>query len=159
MSQTTIERRQLAFDTAANWTAQNPILAVAEEGYETDTGKRKIGDGATAWNSLDYEINKAGNGGGSFAVGALSVTGGASVDIATKLETAAPSTYPTGLSSFVVSNDASWPYPYGHAETMVVGTDRARQTYYRRASPYDVWMRYKTDGADTWTTWMKITKV
>lgn len=41
-------------DTAANWTANNPTLAAGEAGYETDTGKMKIGDGATAWVSLAY---------------------------------------------------------------------------------------------------------
>lgn len=40
--------------TAAEWTAANPILANGEPGYETDTVKIKIGDGATAWNSLPY---------------------------------------------------------------------------------------------------------
>lgn len=42
-------------DTAANWTANNPILANAEPGFETDTKRRKIGDGSTAWNSLSYD--------------------------------------------------------------------------------------------------------
>jgi hypothetical protein len=41
-------------DTAANWTAANPILANGEKGYETDTGKEKRGDGSTAWASLPY---------------------------------------------------------------------------------------------------------
>ena len=41
-------------DTAANWTAANPTLAQGEAGLETDTGKIKLGDGATAWNSLAY---------------------------------------------------------------------------------------------------------
>jgi hypothetical protein len=41
-------------DTAANWTGQNPTLLTAEIGYETDTGKFKIGDGSTAWTSLGY---------------------------------------------------------------------------------------------------------
>jgi hypothetical protein len=41
-------------DTAANWTSANPTLGDGEWGYETDTGKLKIGDGATAWNSLGY---------------------------------------------------------------------------------------------------------
>jgi hypothetical protein len=41
-------------DTAANWTSVNPILAAREEGIETDTKRRKIGDGATAWLSLPY---------------------------------------------------------------------------------------------------------
>lgn len=50
---------QLRRDTAANWTANNPILADGEEGFETDTKKRKVGDGSTAWNSLDYETSNA----------------------------------------------------------------------------------------------------
>ena len=45
---------QLRRDTAANWRAVNPILREGEPGYETDTKLRKIGDGVTAWNDLDY---------------------------------------------------------------------------------------------------------
>jgi hypothetical protein len=41
-------------DTAANWTAANPILLSGEIGYETDTKKFKIGDGTTNWNTLAY---------------------------------------------------------------------------------------------------------
>lgn len=41
-------------DTAANWTGTNPTLASGEPGFETDTGKLKIGDGSTAWASLGY---------------------------------------------------------------------------------------------------------
>lgn len=40
--------------TAAQWTSVNPTLASGEFGYETDTGKVKIGNGSTAWNSLAY---------------------------------------------------------------------------------------------------------
>lgn len=40
--------------TKANWTTQNPVLLQDEIGYERDTGKLKIGDGATAWNDLAY---------------------------------------------------------------------------------------------------------
>ena len=42
-------------DKAANWSAKNPILREGEEGYETDTGRRKIGDGTTEWNNLKYD--------------------------------------------------------------------------------------------------------
>ena len=41
-------------DTAANWTANNPVLSSGEPGFETDTGKLKIGDGTNSWSSLDY---------------------------------------------------------------------------------------------------------
>lgn len=46
---------QLRRDTAANWTSNNPTLSAGEMGYETDTGKFKIGDGSTAWTSLAYK--------------------------------------------------------------------------------------------------------
>jgi hypothetical protein len=45
-------------DTAANWTSTNPTLAEGELGFETNTGKVKIGTGSTAWNSLDYVLGK-----------------------------------------------------------------------------------------------------
>ena len=41
-------------DTASNWTSNNPTLLAGEFGWETDTKKLKIGDGSTAWQSLDY---------------------------------------------------------------------------------------------------------
>lgn len=46
-------------DTAANWTSNNPTLAVGEIGFETNTSKFKIGDGSTAWNSLSYHSHLA----------------------------------------------------------------------------------------------------
>lgn len=42
-------------DTAANWNTKNPILREGEEGYETDTGRRKVGNGTTEWNNLKYD--------------------------------------------------------------------------------------------------------
>jgi hypothetical protein len=45
---------QFRNDTAANWTSSNPTLLAGEQGYETDTGKLKIGNGSTAWTSLAY---------------------------------------------------------------------------------------------------------
>lgn len=40
--------------TAAQWTSANPILSGGELGYETDTGKHKVGNGASAWTALEY---------------------------------------------------------------------------------------------------------
>ena len=45
---------QLRHGTASSWTPVNPVLAVGELGYETDTGLFKIGNGLTGWNSLPY---------------------------------------------------------------------------------------------------------
>ena len=47
-------RIRLRRDTAANWTAANPVLLNGEVGFETDTRKLKLGDGTTAWTSLLY---------------------------------------------------------------------------------------------------------
>lgn len=41
-------------DPSADWTSRNPVLDQFCLGYETDTGKAKMGDGVTAWNSLGY---------------------------------------------------------------------------------------------------------
>ena len=49
-------RIRLRRDTAANWTSNNPTLTTGEMGYETNTGKFKIGDNTTAWTSLPYSI-------------------------------------------------------------------------------------------------------
>ena len=51
-----VARIQIRRDTAADWTSVNPVLSAGEIGYESDTDKAKIGDGATAWNSLPYFI-------------------------------------------------------------------------------------------------------
>jgi hypothetical protein len=50
---------QLRRGTAAQWITADPILESGEAGFETDTGKFKIGDGATDWVELKY----AGGGG------------------------------------------------------------------------------------------------
>lgn len=45
---------QFRRDTAANWGSVDPILAEGELALETDTGRYKIGDGASAWSDLNY---------------------------------------------------------------------------------------------------------
>ena len=45
---------QLRRDTSENWTLVNPILADGEEGFETDTKKRKVGNGISTWTLLTY---------------------------------------------------------------------------------------------------------
>lgn len=52
---------KLRRDTAANFTSKNPVLGVGEPAYETDTKKLKIGDGTTAYNSLDYFTSGGGS--------------------------------------------------------------------------------------------------
>ncbi len=45
---------QLRNDTAAGWTAANPILAIGEMGLETDTDKFKLGNGIDTWSVRPY---------------------------------------------------------------------------------------------------------
>lgn len=52
---------KLRRDTAANFTSKNPVLGAGEPAYETDTKKLKIGDGTTAYNSLDYFTSGGGS--------------------------------------------------------------------------------------------------
>ena len=48
------QRVQLRRDTSVNWTSGNPVLKSGEIGYETDTGKIKVGNGSTEWTGLSY---------------------------------------------------------------------------------------------------------
>ena len=41
-------------DTSILWNYNNPVLLTGEQGYETDTGRLKIGDGQTNWSDLPY---------------------------------------------------------------------------------------------------------
>ena len=45
---------QIRRDTAGNWYGNNTVLSVGEFGYETDTKRIKIGDGASFYNNLHY---------------------------------------------------------------------------------------------------------
>lgn len=47
---------QIRRDSASAWSANNPTLSSGEIGWDTTNKKGKIGDGATAWNSLAYSI-------------------------------------------------------------------------------------------------------
>ena len=55
--------------TASEWTLDNPILHAGEPGFESDTGRLKMGDGVNTWLALDY-----------FLPGSQGVAGVATVD-------------------------------------------------------------------------------
>lgn len=42
------------YEPAADWTSSDPTLLAGEIGWESDTGKFKVGDGSTAWSALAY---------------------------------------------------------------------------------------------------------
>lgn len=55
----TVRIRQ-KYDTADNWSKNNPVLLAGEIGIESNTNMIKIGNGTSHWNDLTY----AGGGGG-----------------------------------------------------------------------------------------------
>jgi len=85
---TTYTRFKLRNDTAADWTAANPVLLLGEIGVETDTRRYKIGDGSTAWSGLSYYIE------GVLARGQASKTTSGTIDI-----TSAGTYQSTGLTA------------------------------------------------------------
>lgn len=68
---------------ASLWTSVNPTLALGEPGYETDTGKFKVGDGSLAWNSLPYASGPQGTQGPQGAAGSQGAQGPQGVNGAT----------------------------------------------------------------------------
>jgi hypothetical protein len=61
-------RIQMRRDTSANWEINNPVLLLAEMGYETDTNQSKFGNGIDPWNDLPY-FAPGGNAGPTGPVG------------------------------------------------------------------------------------------
>ena len=58
---------QMRRGVSGDWTTADPTLAAGEWGLETNTDKFKIGDGSTAWTSLDYSSVGIGTAGGTFS--------------------------------------------------------------------------------------------
>lgn len=56
MSKTISTKILVRRDTANNWMNNNPVLAQGEIGFDTTTGKHKIGDGISNWRSLPYFV-------------------------------------------------------------------------------------------------------
>jgi len=105
---------QLRRDTASAWTSANPTLSSGELGYETDTGKFKIGNAAgTAWTSLAYAaVTAYGDLSGAPAAYSLptattSVLGGVKVD-GTSIT----------ISSGVISSSYSYTLPAASVSTL-----------------------------------------
>jgi hypothetical protein len=52
---------QLRRGTATQWTTANPTLSVGEIGFETNTGKFKVGNGSANWAALAYAASQPGH--------------------------------------------------------------------------------------------------
>jgi hypothetical protein len=92
-----VTRVQYRRDTAANWTANNPVLLPGEPGLETDTGRVKYGNGGV-WTATNYlSIGATGPAGASGIAGASGVNGASGVG-ATGIRGASGVTGATGPS-------------------------------------------------------------
>jgi hypothetical protein len=49
------QKIQLRRGNASEWSSANPVLSDGEMGLDTTAKRFKVGNGSTAWNSLDYE--------------------------------------------------------------------------------------------------------
>ena len=99
-------------DGSTNWESQNPVLLLGEPGYETDTGKFKIGNGVSTWSDLDYYIGATGGTGATGSVGATGATGSAGATGATG---SAGATGATGSAGATGSVGATGPAGVGGA--------------------------------------------
>ncbi len=153
----TIRRIQNRRGTADEWTAANPTLANGELGFESNTRRFKIGNGATPWNGLTYNgLERSGDS----LTGRLSLgtKGEIYVAITNRPAADAPSTYPSGLSMFGVytENLAGFPdrgtvFTVRHTpfrtyqELITIGTPSRR---YFRTGYVDA------NGTEFWNDWM-----
>jgi hypothetical protein len=105
---TNYTRVQIRRGTAANWIADNPILANGEQALEIDTLNTKFGDGITNYVDLPYQ-DQIGPTGPTGATGATGPTGpkgdtgnfgGAMFEFYYDNETSTPSTQPSGYVTF-----------------------------------------------------------
>jgi hypothetical protein len=97
---------QLRRDTAANWTANNPILAEGEKGIETDglgtsTVLSKIGNGVDDWNTLPYQSTGVG------AVDSVNGETGAVVLDTSDISEVTDKKYVTDAEKTVISNTSN----------------------------------------------------
>jgi len=69
---------QLRNDTSAAWSAANPVLMQGEIGIDRDSGRIKVGDGVTAWNSLPFALTGPEGPPGAAGLGAM-ITGPAPI--------------------------------------------------------------------------------
>ena len=115
------------YDTAANWTAQNPTLLAGEFGIESDTKRWKVGTGATAWTSLLY------SNGGTYplvnadiaAAAAIVDTKLATIATAGKVSNSATTAASANTASAIVARDASGNFTAGTITAALTGAASA----------------------------------
>lgn len=113
-------RMQQRRGTAAQWTSGNPTLASGEIGFETDTGKFKLGNGTSTWTQLNYFVD------------ANSILDGAPGALDTLNELAAAlnddPTFFTTVATNLSNHEADTSNVHGIADTTVLVTLTGTQT-------------------------------
>ena len=116
MSQTTVKVQiQQRIDTSSNWTsAGTTVLLSGEIGWESNTGKFKIGDGTTQWSSLAYAPGSGGyTAGNGISISTSNVITSSAIALST-IQTAANETAMLALTTqegdVVVRSDQSKTY-------------------------------------------------
>lgn len=125
---TFIVRQQQRHDTAANFTSFNPTLFAGEIGFETDTGKFKIGTGAVVWTSLPYATVPGGVG----AIVNADISASAAI-VDTKLATISTAGKVSGaaitggniITSGTISTTNTFGYSAGAGGTATQSTNKA----------------------------------
>ena len=108
----------------SQWTSANPTLAAGEWGYETDTGKVKIGNGSTAWASLGYTGSgtvtsiTAGTG---LSGGTITTSGTIAIDSTVATLTGSQTLTNKTLTTPVITQGTSTPSFTTNAYTLVAG--------------------------------------
>ena len=131
---------QVRRGTASQWTSTNPTLAAGEFGFETDTGKFKIGTGSTAWTSLAYatatgdiESVTAGtglSGGGTSGGVTLSIDTATTADLSTA-QTLTNKTLTAPKVNLTFNAQVGTTYTFALADNgqMVTANNASAQTY------------------------------
>ena len=117
---------QVRRGTASQWTSTNPVLASGEWGYETDTGKVKIGNGSTAWTSLGYTGATSGTvtsvtAGTGLSGGTITSTGTIAIDSTVATLTGSQTLTNKTLTTPVITQGQSTPSFTTNAYTLVAG--------------------------------------
>lgn len=130
---------QVRRGTASQWTSANPTLTSGEWGFETDTGKVKIGNGSTAWNSLGYtgagdiEGVTAGtglSGGGTSGTVTVSIDTSVTVDLSTA-QTLTNKTLTAPVINLALNAQTGTTYTFGLSDNgkLVTASNAGAQTY------------------------------
>lgn len=130
---------QVRRGTAAQWTSANPTLASGEFGFETDTGKVKIGTGSTAWASLGYlgagtvTSITAGTGlsGGTItSTGTIAIDTATTVDVSTA-QTLTNKTLTAPVINLALNAQTGTTYTFGLTDNgkLVTASNASAQTY------------------------------